>query len=85
MTMRDSNFFFLNANCFLVDGATNAAIYNLTDGAVYAIDAAAKNLLKQTENATSIHQVCDCENELRDQHEVFSFLEDLVDLGLSQL
>ncbi len=80
--MSDS-YFFLNADCFLVTGAVNAAIYHLSNGSVYSIDRCAREVLELTEQAIPLPRIFDRMTEIEDKNEIMDFLKKLADLDLA--
>ena len=82
--MIGNNFFFLNADCLLVNGAVNAAIYQLSNGAVYSLDRFAREVLELTEQAIPLPRIFERMTEIEDKNEIIGFLERLADLDLGK-
>lgn len=81
-TMLSGNHFFLSADCLLVTGAVNAAIYQLSSGDVYATDGVGREILELCEQGMPISSICPRIKKVEDKAEIIDYLQRLERLRL---
>jgi radical SAM protein with 4Fe4S-binding SPASM domain len=84
MTTGNGQYFSLNADCFLVTGAVNAAIYHLSSGDVYAIDSVGRTVLERIEQGFPVTDVYPDVPQISEPAEMLAYLHELEALGLGR-
>ena len=78
----DRMVFILNRDCFLVKGIKEGAIYNLTTGDIYSIDADSVDILDKCENRIPVNQILQKMLSKIDPKEILDYFKELKSLNL---
>jgi radical SAM protein with 4Fe4S-binding SPASM domain len=80
-TEREEPYFDINRDVFLIKGAKRGALYNLSNGEIYSVDAAAVRIIEGCEAHRSIEDISSGTDEV-DRLQIVGYLKRLAEAGL---